>query len=31
VKGLYLTGAAVWPGAGLGAGSGFMLGRELAG
>ncbi len=31
VKGLYLTGAAVWPGAGLGAGSGYMLGRELAG
>ena len=31
VKGLHLTGAAVWPGAGLGAGSGFMLGRELAG
>lgn len=28
---LYLTGAAVWPGAGLGAGSGFLLGRRLAG
>lgn len=31
VKGLYLTGAAVWPGAGTGAGSGFMLARSLAG
>lgn len=31
LKGLFLTGAAVWPGAGLGAGPGFMLGRELAG
>ncbi len=31
VKGLYLTGAAVWPGAGTGAGSGNMLGRMLAG
>jgi len=31
VKGLYLTGAAVWPGAGTGAGPGTMLGRMLAG
>ena len=31
VKGLYLTGAAVWPGAGTGAGSGTMLGKMLAG
>jgi len=31
IKNLYLTGAAVWPGAGAGAGSGFMLGRKLAG
>ena len=28
---LYLTGAAVWPGAGVGAGSGFLLARRLAG
>lgn len=31
IKNLYHTGAAVWPGAGTGAGSGFMLGRKLAG
>jgi phytoene dehydrogenase-like protein len=31
VKNLYLTGAAVWPGAGTGAGSGFALARKLAG
>lgn len=31
VKGLHLTGAATWPGAGTGAGPGFMLARELAG
>lgn len=31
VRGLYLTGASVWPGAGTGAGSGFMLGKKLAG
>ncbi|PQO23746.1 dehydrogenase [Rhodobacteraceae bacterium WD3A24] len=31
VAGLHLTGAAVWPGAGAGAGSGYMLGRRLAG
>ena len=31
VKRLYLTGASVWPGAGLGAGSGYMLARQLAG
>lgn len=30
-KNLYLTGAAVWPGAGTGAGSGFLLARTLAG
>ena len=28
---LHLTGAAVWPGAGTGAGSGFLLARQLAG
>jgi phytoene dehydrogenase-like protein len=28
---LHLTGAAVWPGAGTGAGSGFLLARHLAG
>jgi phytoene dehydrogenase-like protein len=28
---LYLTGAAVWPGGGTGAGSGYLLGRKLAG
>jgi phytoene dehydrogenase-like protein len=31
VRGLYLTGAAVWPGAGTGAGSGFLLAKRLAG
>ncbi len=31
VKALHLTGAAVWPGAGTGAGSGFLLARRLAG
>lgn len=31
VEGLYLTGAAVWPGAGTGAGSGTMLAKMLAG
>lgn len=31
VKNLYLTGAATWPGAGVGAGSGYMLARQLAG
>jgi phytoene dehydrogenase-like protein len=31
VRSLYLTGAATWPGAGVGAGSGFMLARRLAG
>lgn len=31
IKNLYLTGAAVWPGAGTGAGSGFLLARKLAG
>lgn len=28
---LHLTGAAVWPGAGMGAGAGFLLARKLAG
>ncbi len=31
VAGLYLTGAAVWPGAGTGAGAGFLLAQRLAG
>ncbi len=31
VKGLHLVGAATWPGAGVGAGSGYMLARQLAG
>ena len=31
IRGLYHTGAAVWPGAGTGAGPGHMLGRKLAG
>ena len=31
VNGLYLCGAATWPGAGVSAGSGFMLGKMLAG
>ena len=31
IKQLYLTGAAVWPGAGTGAGSGFLLAQRLAG
>lgn len=31
VKGLYLCGASTWPGAGVGAGSGFMLAKMLAG
>jgi len=31
VAGLYMVGAATWPGAGLGAGSGFMLAKILAG
>lgn len=31
LAGLHLTGAAVWPGAGTGAGSGFLLARKLAG
>jgi phytoene dehydrogenase-like protein len=29
--GLYLVGASTWPGAGVGAGSGFLLGKMLAG
>lgn len=31
IQNLHLTGAAVWPGAGLGAGSGFLLAQRLAG
>lgn len=31
VNNLHLTGAAVWPGAGTGAGSGFLLAKRLAG
>ena len=31
IKGLYHTGAAVWPGAGTGAGPGYMLAQTLAG
>ncbi|WP_202334324.1 phytoene desaturase family protein [Mesorhizobium sp. L-8-3] len=31
VEKLYLCGASTWPGAGTGAGSGFMLGRRLGG
>ena len=31
VKSLYLCGAPTWPGAGTGAGSGFMLAKMLAG
>ena len=31
LAGLFLVGAATWPGAGVGAGSGFLLGRALAG
>lgn len=31
IRNLHLTGAAVWPGAGTGAGSGYLLARKLAG
>lgn len=31
LRNLHLTGAAVWPGAGTGAGSGYLLARKLAG
>jgi len=31
IRNLHLTGAAVWPGAGLGAGAGFLLAERLAG
>lgn len=31
IAGLHLTGAAVWPGGGTGAGSGYLLGQKLAG
>jgi phytoene dehydrogenase-like protein len=29
VEGLYLCGASTWPGAGVGAGSGYLLGKQL--
>jgi phytoene dehydrogenase-like protein len=29
IQGLYHTGAAVWPGAGTGVGSGYLLGKKL--
>jgi phytoene dehydrogenase-like protein len=31
IRGLHLTGAGVWPGAGTGAGAGFLLAQKLAG
>ena len=31
IRNLHLTGAAVWPGAGTGAGPGYLLARQLAG
>ena len=31
IHNLYHTGAAIWPGAGTGAGSGFLLGQKIAG
>jgi phytoene dehydrogenase-like protein len=31
IKNLHLTGAAVWPGAGTGAGPGYLLARRLGG
>ncbi|MEM7566161.1 MAG: NAD(P)/FAD-dependent oxidoreductase [Pseudomonadota bacterium] len=31
VRGLHMVGASTWPGAGVGAGSGFILGKMLAG
>lgn len=31
IKNLHLTGAAVWPGAGTGAGAGYLLAKRLAG
>ena len=31
ISNLHLTGAAVWPGAGTGAGSGFLLAKKLVG
>jgi phytoene dehydrogenase-like protein len=31
LRNLHLTGAAVWPGAGTGAGAGYLLARKLAG
>jgi phytoene dehydrogenase-like protein len=29
VEGLFMCGASTWPGAGVGAGSGYMLGKRL--
>jgi phytoene dehydrogenase-like protein len=31
IRNLHLTGAAVWPGAGTGAGPGYLLAQQLAG
>ena len=31
VEGLHITGASVWPGAGTGAGAGYMLAQKLGG
>jgi phytoene dehydrogenase-like protein len=31
VKNLFIVGSATWPGAGTGAGSGYLLARMLAG
>lgn len=31
IKGLHMIGAATWPGAGVGAGSGYLVGQRLAG
>lgn len=31
IKGLYMCGASTWPGAGVGAGSGYLLGKKLTG
>ena len=31
IKNLYMCGASTWPGAGVGAGSGYLLGKRLAG
>lgn len=31
VEGLYMVGSSTWPGAGVGAGSGYLVGRKIAG